>query len=75
MSNLWTLFKELLPNDALQIGKVVQVSGERSKIELPSGEFIWVSGNSVSVGNNAYFKGGIVVGEAPNLTVHNLTIY
>lgn len=47
MANLWSQFKELLPSDTLQVGEVIQIDGDRSKLQLPSGEFIWVSGNSV----------------------------
>ena len=74
-TNLWSQFKELLPSDALQIGTVREIDGDRSRIELPDGAFVWVAGSTVPVGSGCYFQGGRVVEEAQNLTVHNLTIY
>ena len=74
-TNLWSQFKELLPSDALQIGTVREIDGDRSRIELPDGAFVWVSGRSVAVGNSAYFKGEAVIGEAPSLAIHEVTVY
>ncbi len=75
MANLWTKFKELIPSDTLQVGEVVQIIGDKSEIRLPSNEVVWVSGSSVAIGKNAYFKGGEITQEAPNLTVENITVY
>ncbi len=56
-TNLWSQFKELLPSDALQIGTVREIDGDRSRIELPDGAFLWVAGSTVPVGSGAIFKG------------------
>lgn len=75
MANQWTKFKKLLPRDALQVGEVVQIDGDKSKMKLPTDETIWISGSNVQVGKNAYFKGGQITGEAPDLEVKNVTVY
>ena len=74
-TNLWSQFKELLPSDALQIGTVREIDGDRSRIELPDGAFVWVAGSTVPVGSGCYFQGGKVVEEAPSNATLNVTIY
>ena len=74
-TNLWSQFKELLPSDALQIGTVREIDGDRSRIELPDGAFVWVAGSTVPVGSGCYFQGGKVVEEAKSQQVLNVVVY
>ncbi len=74
-TNLWSQFKELLPNDALQIGTVREIDGDRSRIELPDGAFVWVAGSTVPVGSGCYFQGRKVVEETLEFVAHDVTIY
>ena len=74
-TNLWSQFKELLPSDALQIGTVREIDGDRSRIELPDGAFVWVAGSTVPVGSGCYFQGGKVVEGIPLKAIIDVTIY
>jgi len=74
-TNLWSQFKELLPSDALQIGTVREIDGDRSRIELPDGAFVWVAGSTVPVGSGCYFQGGKVVEEVQATSEVQLSIY
>ena len=74
-TNLWSQFKELLPSDALQIGTVREIDGDRSRIELPDGAFVWVAGSGVEVGKNAYFQSGEIKEEAPDIIISEVTVY
>ena len=74
-TNLWSQFKELLPSDALQIGTVREIDGDRSRIELPDGAFVWVAGSTIPVGSGCYFQGGKVVEKAEDLSAYQVTIY
>ena len=74
-TNLWSQFKELLPSDALQIGTVREIDGDRSRIELPDGAFVWVAGSGVEVDRKVYFQSGEIKEEGPDLAVEEVTIY
>ena len=74
-TNLWSQFKELLPSDALQIGTVREIDGDRSRIELPDGAYVWVAGSTVPVGSGCYFQGGKVVEGVSTSSIVNILIY
>jgi len=75
MSNLYRQFLSLIPRDALLIGTVLAHNDDgTSDVELPGAQAIRVRGQSVPVGQNAFVRGGEIIGEAPNLTLMTVEI-
>jgi hypothetical protein len=80
--NVWAQFKKLLPSYALFAGEVVEVSESAgtSVVRLPggpvspNGPLLKVRGTGVEVGNNAFVRGGELVGPAPNLPVFDAEV-
>lgn len=75
MANLWSDFQALLSEDPLQLGTVQQVRDERTQLLLPSGVTVWVLGSQVPVGKNAYYRQDLLIGEAPDMPISDITIY
>ena len=75
MSNLWAEFKRLVPGDPLQIGTVDSHNADgTSSITLLGGGSLRARGQSVSVGQKAFVRAGLVEGAAPNLAVEMIDI-
>ena len=75
MSNLYRAFRALAPAAPLQVGTVVALEGPgRVVIELPGGHRIVARGNVTSAGSKVFVRGGVVEGEAPNLTYVEIDI-
>lgn len=73
--NVYKKLRQLLVNqDPRLIGKVVAVSGGRSTIQTPSGGLVTVVGTGVAVGSMAYYKGGVLEGEAPALATYEVEV-
>ena len=73
--NVYKKMRQLLVNqDPRLIGKVVTVSGGRSIIQTPSGGLVTVVGTGVAVGGMAYYKGGVLEGEAPTMTTYEVDV-
>lgn len=68
MSNLFTRFKNLLPNPPLRVGDVVSVSGTKATVEEPGGGRSAVRGE-VTLGDRVYFQDGVIQGPAPDLPI------
>ncbi|MCK5679953.1 hypothetical protein KAI46_03985 [bacterium] len=68
MANVWTKFKQLLPNNAQQVGVVetVHLDGTTT-IELPGGSKLRVIGEGVGAGNSALIEGNRIITEVPSL--------
>lgn len=66
MSNLFARFQRLLPSTPLRVGTVTAVAGTSVLVQESDGSAVRVIG-SATVGSRIYFKGGEVVGPAPNL--------
>ncbi len=68
MANVWTKFKQLIPNAAQQIGVVATVHPDgTSTLNLPDGSTLRVTGDSVTAGNAALIEGNRIVTEVPTL--------
>lgn len=78
MSNVWTQFQKLLPSRLMQSGEVTAVDTETGtcNVKLPEGKMVKVllAGQSATVGNHVFIRGGEIVGEAPSLTVYEVTV-
>ena len=73
--NIYKRMRQLLVNkDPRLIGKVVTVSGGRTTIQTPSGGLVTVVGTGVAEGGMAYYKGGVLEGEAPALTTYEIDV-
>lgn len=73
--NIYKRMRQLLVNqDPRLIGKVVTVSGGLTTIQTPSGGLVTVVGIGVAVGGMAYYKGGVLEGEAPALTTYEIDV-
>jgi hypothetical protein len=81
--NVWAQFKKLLPSHALLTGEVIAVnmSEGTSVVRLRGGPVsppyhpvLKVRGTGVEVGNNAFVRGGELVGPAPNLPVYDAEV-
>lgn len=75
MANLYTEFQELFPADPVTYGEVVAHTGDgKSRVELPAGDQVLVSGQSVPVGGFCWMRGGQVDGEAPDLPAFTVDV-
>lgn len=67
-TNLLAKFRRLLPGDPLIVVTVMTVNSDgTSTVTTPGGGSMRVIGTSVVATRKAYVKGGVVIGEAPNL--------
>ena len=67
MSNLFKLFRSLLPSDPLQVGTVIEVGTSVVVVAFPGGATITARGTGYSVGAQVFVRGGVVEGGAPSL--------
>lgn len=74
--NLWAKFKALLPEQPLLIGEVTAIDGatDTSTLALPGGGSLSARGTGVSIGQNAFVRGGLIEGQAPSLIVIEIQI-
>lgn len=68
MPNLYKQFLDLIPDPALQIGTVTEVSNNIATVALPGGGTLQARG-SASVGQSVFVRDGVIEGQAPSLTV------
>lgn len=73
MTNLYTLFKSLLPSRPLEVGKVISSDTTGCYVTLPAGGTMYVRGNA-AVGTNVFVRDGVIEGAAPNLTVQSIDV-
>jgi hypothetical protein len=75
MSNLWSQFRALLPQDPLLVGQVIAHNSDgTSSITLPGNVTIRAIGQSVAVGLWAFVQSGTVQTEAPSLPSYVVTV-
>lgn len=77
MANILRKFIDLLPEkDQRNIGTVSSINSTAgtSTLTTLSGGSVTVIGTNVEVGKKAYFKGGVIEGEAPNLPVYEIEV-
>ncbi len=65
MANLWKVFESLVGPDQYQVVKVVSVSNGISTVSDPDGNVFKVLGGSVSAGDCAIVKNGLITGKSP----------
>jgi hypothetical protein len=73
MSNLFTRFKKLLPQQPLRVGTVLTVDNGVATIQEPNGATAQARGD-VSVGDHVYFQAGAIQGSAPDLPTSEITV-
>lgn len=74
MANLWKQFRDLLPNEPLQVGTVIAVSNTETTVEKADGTRLTVRGSGYTVGSHVYFRAGVIEGEAPDLPLIHIEI-
>ncbi len=73
MSNLFSVFKELIPSNPLLVGTVTQSSGDTHQITLMGGGIMMVRGKA-SLNDKVFVRGGVIEGVAPNLTLVSIEV-
>lgn len=66
--NLYKRFISLFPDDPLQVGEVTAAQLGRVVVELPAGGVVNLHGEA-TVGQKVFFRGGAIVGLAPELDI------
>lgn len=66
-TNLYSLFKKLLPSSPLQVGTISSFSNGVATVTLPGGGTTQARGADVSVGQKVFIRDGVIEGAAPNL--------
>jgi hypothetical protein len=75
MPNPWKQFKDLLPDSPLLIGEVLSHNPDgTSTVQLIDGGILRARGQSVAIGHNAFIRGGVIEGEAPDLPGQTIEI-
>ena len=70
-SNPWQRFQRLMPRRRRTYGEVLEHIGTtQSRVQLVSGEEIYVMGQEVAVGGHAWIKGEEIEREAPDMPVY-----
>jgi len=73
--NLFRKFISLLPQtDRRGLGTVTATTATTTTLSTLGGGSITVQGTGVEVGSQAYYKGGVLVGEAPNLPSYEIEV-
>jgi len=68
MSNLYTLFKDLLPKYPLMVGTVASIDNGVATITIDGGGAMQARGDT-TVGARVFFRDGVIEGPAPTLTL------
>lgn len=75
MSNPWNRLQSLLPRDVMQIGTVLADNADgTSDVELLGGGRVTVSGSGYAVDDRVFVLGGLIRGEAPDLTPTDIEV-
>jgi len=73
MRNLYRQFLDLIPSPSLNVGEVIAVDGGVATIELPGGGQLQARGTA-TVGQQVFFRDGVIEGVAPSLTVEIIEV-
>ena len=73
MHNLYQQFRALLPDPALQVGTVIEVTWGVVTVQLPGGGLLKARGNA-QVGQKVFVRDAVVEAIAPNLTLELIDI-
>lgn len=66
--NPYRVFKEIFPDQPLQIGTVTAVDGDIVTVALPGGGVLHARGTA-TVGSDVFVRDGVIEGAAPALPV------
>lgn len=73
--NKFNRFQNLLGKLPTEIVTITSNNGDgTSSGTTPSGNLVTLRGESVTVGNNAFTEGGVIINSAPNLTITTVNI-
>ena len=73
--NLCKRFQELIPGaDPLLVGTVTATTGTSTTLETPGGGMVIVRGGGVAIGQKAFYRGGELAGEAPDLPTYEIEV-
>ena len=73
--NLFKQFQELIPGaDPLLVGTVTAATGTSTTLETPGGGVVIVRGGGVAIGHKAFYRGGELAGEAPDLPTYEIEV-
>lgn len=75
MPNLHRQFQGLIPKPALRVGQVAAHNSDgTSTLTIAGGATVRVRGQSVAIGQKAFFQGRELRGPAPNLATTSVTL-
>lgn len=74
MTNAYNRFQTLLGKDSIDVVQITSIGSGVSTATTLSGSTITVRGESVSVGQKAFIRGGEIIRQAPNLTPTQVSI-
>ncbi|TNH86824.1 hypothetical protein CF139_14980 [Aeromonas hydrophila] len=73
--NLFKRFMELIPGaDPLLVGTVTATTGTSTTLTALGGGVVVVRGGGVAIGQKAFFRGGELAGEAPDLPTYEIEV-
>lgn len=73
--NLFKRFLELVPGaDPLLVGTVTAVGSTTTTLDTLVGGTVAVRGTGVAVGKKAFYRGGALAGEAPDLPTYEIEV-
>jgi len=73
MTNLYAIFKDLLPKTPLLVGVVVSSQVGGCTIQLPTGGFIFARGSAAN-GSSVFVRDNVIEGAAPALSVEIIDV-
>ncbi|WP_429209658.1 hypothetical protein [Aeromonas veronii] len=73
--NLFKRFLDLVPGaDPLLVGTVTAVGTMTTTLRALAGGTVTVRGTGVAIGKKAFYRGGELVGEAPDLPTYEIEV-
>ena len=73
--NLFKRFLELVPGtDPLLVGTVTAMTSTTTTLDTLAGSPITVRGVGVTIGKKAFYRGGELAGEAPDLPTYEIEV-
>ncbi len=73
MANLYKLFKSIVPDAPLLVGKAISKDASQVFIQLPGGATISARGDA-QIGKNYFVRDDVIEGEAPDLTIITIDV-
>ncbi|MGL5039609.1 MAG: hypothetical protein ACRDBT_07735 [Aeromonas sp.] len=73
--NLFKRFLELVPGaDPLLVGTVIAVGTTTTTLSALAGGTVTVRGSGIAIGKQAFYRGGELAGEAPDLPTYEIEV-